>query len=85
LAAVSEGWPDDWEERKAGRDCFMCASLGLGDNDHTVTIAELPYRDDPAAGGPLTWDEMFAEQPTPPEVLERQAHAIRDALAAPDR
>lgn len=37
------GWPEDWDERKAGRDCPMCASLGLGDNDHTVTIAELAH------------------------------------------
>jgi diadenosine tetraphosphate (Ap4A) HIT family hydrolase len=36
-------WPDDWEQRKAGTDCALCASLGVGDNDHTVTIAELPF------------------------------------------
>jgi diadenosine tetraphosphate (Ap4A) HIT family hydrolase len=36
-------WPDDWAERKAGRDCPMCASMGLGDNDHTITVAELGH------------------------------------------
>ena len=36
-------WPADWDERKAGRDCPMCESMGSGDNDHTVTIAELPH------------------------------------------
>ena len=40
---TTDGWPEDWAERKAGRDCPMCASLGLGDNDHTVTIAELAH------------------------------------------
>jgi diadenosine tetraphosphate (Ap4A) HIT family hydrolase len=37
------GWPDDWPERKAGRDCVLCASLGNGDDEHTVAVAELPY------------------------------------------
>jgi len=40
---TTDGWPGDWDERKAGRDCPMCASMGLGDNDHTVTIAELGH------------------------------------------
>jgi diadenosine tetraphosphate (Ap4A) HIT family hydrolase len=37
------GWPDDWQERKAGRDCALCATLGRGDNAHTVSVAELPH------------------------------------------
>jgi diadenosine tetraphosphate (Ap4A) HIT family hydrolase len=37
------GWPDDWQKRKAGRDCVLCATLGRGDNDHTVAVAELPH------------------------------------------
>ena len=37
------GRPDDWSERKAGRDCALCASLGRGDNDYTVAVAELPW------------------------------------------
>jgi diadenosine tetraphosphate (Ap4A) HIT family hydrolase len=40
---ASNGWPDNWQQRKAGEDCTMCASLGLGDNDQTITIAELAY------------------------------------------
>lgn len=39
----SNGWPDDWQQRKDGRDCPLCASLGKGDNDHTVSVAELAY------------------------------------------
>jgi diadenosine tetraphosphate (Ap4A) HIT family hydrolase len=37
------GWPDDWSERKAGRGCALCKSLGVGNNDHTVAVAELPF------------------------------------------
>jgi diadenosine tetraphosphate (Ap4A) HIT family hydrolase len=36
-------WPDDWADQVAGRGCVMCASLGRGDNDHTVAVAALPY------------------------------------------
>jgi diadenosine tetraphosphate (Ap4A) HIT family hydrolase len=39
----TSGWPDDWDDRKAGRDCPMCATIGLGDNEHAVAAAELPY------------------------------------------
>ncbi len=41
--AGMRGWPDDWLDRKAGRDCALCATLGRGDNDHTVAVAELAY------------------------------------------
>jgi diadenosine tetraphosphate (Ap4A) HIT family hydrolase len=37
------GWPADWEQRKAGRGCVLCASLGDGDNDFTVAVAELEF------------------------------------------
>jgi diadenosine tetraphosphate (Ap4A) HIT family hydrolase len=40
---AQEGWPADWEQRLAGHDCALCASLGLGDNDLSVDVAELPY------------------------------------------
>jgi diadenosine tetraphosphate (Ap4A) HIT family hydrolase len=156
--AAMRGWPDDWSERKAGRDCALCATLGGGDNDYTVDVAELPwsqvglerrsrlpgycivawkgrhvaeptvldpdeaagywadvvavgraieaefhpaklnfltlgnwvphlhthvlprYLDDPAAGGPIAWDAIFAAEPTDPEVLSRQAAALRARL-----
>jgi diadenosine tetraphosphate (Ap4A) HIT family hydrolase len=37
------GWPDDWTERKAGRDCPLCATIGRGDNEHTVAVVELGH------------------------------------------
>jgi diadenosine tetraphosphate (Ap4A) HIT family hydrolase len=158
---AAEGWPEDWDERKAGRECPLCSSLGQGDNDRTVAVAELGhtevrlerysvlpgyclvvwrhghvaepfqlppeavagywsdvtavarvleelyrplkmnlhtlgnwvphlhthvvprYRDDPAPGGPLPWDDLFTEAPSDPEELRRQAEAIRAALDAP--
>jgi diadenosine tetraphosphate (Ap4A) HIT family hydrolase len=40
---AARGWPADWEERKRGRDCPLCASLGEGDNDHTVAVADLSF------------------------------------------
>jgi diadenosine tetraphosphate (Ap4A) HIT family hydrolase len=40
---TADGWPQDWDDRKAGRDCPMCTSIGRGDDDRTVTIAELGH------------------------------------------
>lgn len=34
-------WPVDWEQRKDGQDCPMCASLGAGDNEYTLVVTEL--------------------------------------------
>ena len=36
-------WPDDWEARKAGHDCPLCATVGQGDDDHTITVIELRF------------------------------------------
>ena len=36
------GWPDDWDERKAGVDCPLCAELGSDtDEDHGMFVAAL--------------------------------------------
>jgi diadenosine tetraphosphate (Ap4A) HIT family hydrolase len=40
---AAEGWPADWDERKAGRECPLCSSVGRGDDDHTVAVAELGH------------------------------------------
>jgi diadenosine tetraphosphate (Ap4A) HIT family hydrolase len=154
------GWPPDWNERKAGAGCPLCAALGHDDEgDHAVFVAELPssevrlerrsrlpgycvviwrhghvaeptqlesaaageywadvlavcgaiesefrpvkinlltlgnwvphlhthvvprYPDDPAPGGPITWADMFNEQPTPPDLLHQQAARLRAVLS----
>jgi diadenosine tetraphosphate (Ap4A) HIT family hydrolase len=39
---TDRGWPDDWDERKAGVDCPLCAGLGSeSDDDHAVFVTEL--------------------------------------------
>jgi diadenosine tetraphosphate (Ap4A) HIT family hydrolase len=39
----NSGWPDDWDERKAGLDCPLCAGLGSDtESDHAVLVASLP-------------------------------------------
>ena len=36
---MGEGtWPDDWDERMAGRDCPLCDALGPQDNDFLVGV-----------------------------------------------
>jgi diadenosine tetraphosphate (Ap4A) HIT family hydrolase len=155
---TARGWPEDWEERKGGKDCPLCASLGAGDNDHTLAVTDLPfsevrlerrsllpgycivvwkfghvaepteldddastgywrdvlvvvraiqtrfnpmkvnlltlgnwvphlhthvvprYQNDPAPGGPLAYEAMFADEPMPTEELQRHADGIRAAL-----
>ncbi len=157
---AERGWPADWAERKAGKDCPMCAALGKGDNDFGVSVftgevaevrlerrsllpgycvvvwrhghvaepgdlapvqasrywAEvlaagravqarftpvklnyltlgnnvphlhthvLPrYQDDPAPGGPIAWEAIFAADPVPEPELHRQAADLRALLEA---
>jgi diadenosine tetraphosphate (Ap4A) HIT family hydrolase len=152
-------WPDDWNERMAGRACPLCAALGQGDNDYSVAVrvgefaevflerrTRLPgycvvvwrlghvaeptdlsdeqssgywrevlaagravrdhfdpvkmnyltlgntvphlhthvvprYRDDPAPGGPIAWEQIFAPEPVPEADLHRQAASLRALLA----
>ena len=45
---------------------------------HTHVVPRYPG--DPAPGGPLPWDAMFLPEPADPDVLRRQADAIRARL-----
>ena len=38
VAVTDRSWPDDWDERMAGRGCPLCAALGHGDNDYGVHV-----------------------------------------------
>jgi diadenosine tetraphosphate (Ap4A) HIT family hydrolase len=43
---ANRGWPEDWGERMAGKDCPICGALGRGDNYfwvavHTGRLAEV--------------------------------------------
>lgn len=75
---ATNGWPDDWNLRKAGDGCPMCVSLGSGDNDHTVAVAELAYTE--VRLEPIPWDAMFSEEPIEAGRLRQQADAIRRDL-----
>ena len=35
---ADRSWPDDWNERLAGRGCPLCAAVGQGDNDYGVHV-----------------------------------------------
>ena len=35
---ADRSWPDDWNDRMAGRGCPLCAALGQGDNDYCVHV-----------------------------------------------
>ncbi|MCX5211855.1 HIT family protein [Kitasatospora sp. NBC_00240] len=38
-------WPADWEDRKAGLDCPMCATRGMEDNGHGLRILHGAFAD----------------------------------------
>ena len=156
---ADRGWPDDWDERVAGRGCPMCATVGQGDNDFGVEVfrgefaevqlerrTSLPgycvviwrhqhvsdpadldpvqacgywaevlavgravrtrfdpvklnymtlgnlvphlhthvvprYLDDPAPGGPITWEQMHSAEPVPEADLHGEAADLRALLA----
>jgi diadenosine tetraphosphate (Ap4A) HIT family hydrolase len=48
---------------------------------HTHVVPRYP--DDPAPGGPITWADMFSEEPTAPGVLQAQADRLRGVLHPP--
>jgi diadenosine tetraphosphate (Ap4A) HIT family hydrolase len=35
---ADHGWPADWDERMAGKDCPLCAALGRGDDPYSVAV-----------------------------------------------
>jgi len=38
-------WPQDWEERKRGKGCPMCASLGQAETAYGIRIASARFSD----------------------------------------
>jgi diadenosine tetraphosphate (Ap4A) HIT family hydrolase len=43
------------------------------------------YLDDPAPGGPITWADIFQDQPIPPQTLRDYAIRLKGALARSGR
>jgi diadenosine tetraphosphate (Ap4A) HIT family hydrolase len=55
--------------------------LTLGNTvPHLHTHVVPRYPDDPAPGGPITWKDMFADEPLSEATLRAQAERIRSAL-----
>ncbi len=156
--STARGWPADWDERLAGKDCPMCAEIGQGDSEYSAHVWDgaytevdlerrtsvrgycvvkwsgrhvadptdltqteaaaywqevlrvgravravfqpvkmnylmlgnfvphlhthvVPrYPDDPAPGGPLSWELLVGAAPTPPEQLRSHAEQLRAEL-----
>ena len=56
--------------------------LTLGNTIPHLHTHVLPrYRDDPAPGGPIGWEEIFSPEPVPEADLHRQAADLRILLA----
>jgi len=56
--------------------------LTLGNTvPHLHTHVVPRYRDDPAPGGPIAWEEIFSADPAPEDELRRQAAGLRLLLA----
>jgi diadenosine tetraphosphate (Ap4A) HIT family hydrolase len=86
---ADRGWPDDWTERMDGRECPICAAhpvkmnyMTLGNTvPHLHTHVVPRYRDDPAPGGPLAWEQIQPPEPVPEPDLRRQAADLRALLS----
>jgi diadenosine tetraphosphate (Ap4A) HIT family hydrolase len=65
------GWPDDWAERMAGKDCPICLALGKGDNeswihilDHEFTEVHLERRTRLPGYCVVVWRRGHVSEPT---------------------
>jgi diadenosine tetraphosphate (Ap4A) HIT family hydrolase len=83
--AAAGFWADVTAVRKAIADELQPAKvnyLTLGNwVPHLHTHVVPRYPDDPAAGGPIAFDALFAAEPQPEDVLPAQAAALRHRLA----
>ena len=41
---AERSWPDDWNDRMAGRGCPLCAALGQGDNEAYAKVSLKKYK-----------------------------------------
>ena len=61
---------------------YRSARATLGNTvPHLHTHVVPRYRDDPAPGGPIAWEEIFSSDPAPEAELRRQAAGLRLLLA----
>jgi diadenosine tetraphosphate (Ap4A) HIT family hydrolase len=94
---TEHGWPEDWagqagqywaEVVAAGRavralfDPVKMNYMTLGNTVPHLHTHVLPrYRDDPAPGGPIAWQEIFSLNPVPDAELHHQAADLRALLS----
>jgi len=84
-----EQWSGYWREvlatGRAVRDYFDPVKMNyltLGNTvPHLHTHVVPRYRDDPAPGGPIAWEQIFSPDPVPEAELHRQAASLRALLA----
>jgi diadenosine tetraphosphate (Ap4A) HIT family hydrolase len=38
-------WPEDWDERKQGKDCPMCATAGQEETEHGIRVRSADHSD----------------------------------------
>jgi diadenosine tetraphosphate (Ap4A) HIT family hydrolase len=77
-------WHDVLAVGRAVRDEFQPVKLNLftlgNQVPHLHTHVVPRYEDDPAPGGPLVWDTIFAAEPVAESTLREQAAALRSRL-----
>jgi diadenosine tetraphosphate (Ap4A) HIT family hydrolase len=85
--AAGENWADVLAVSRAIESEFQPVKINLltlGNWVPHLHTHVLPrYNDDPAPGGPITWTDIFNEEPTPPDVLARHAASLRARLPWP--
>jgi len=78
-------WREVLAVGRAVRDQFDPVKMNymtLGNTvPHLHTHVVPRYRDDPAPGGPIAWEQIFAPEPVPEADLHRQAASLRTLLA----
>lgn len=70
-------WPPDWDARKRGKGCVLCATLGKGDNDHVVTVAEMAHSE--------VWLERRSRLPGYCVVVWRHGHVCEPTELRPEQ
>jgi diadenosine tetraphosphate (Ap4A) HIT family hydrolase len=83
--AAAGYWLEVLDTGRAVRDRFQPLKLNyltLGNTVPHLHTHVLPrYADDPAPGGPIPWDAIFAAEPVPEAELRRQVGDLRRLLA----
>jgi diadenosine tetraphosphate (Ap4A) HIT family hydrolase len=84
MADAAGYWKDVLDVARAVRDEFQPVKLNfltLGNYvPHLHTHVVPRYPDDPAPGGPLVWETIFAAEPIAERTLRDQAAALRSRL-----